>query len=877
MLTLLPFAMLRSLHTSVRGVRKVKPPLAAMAPPPLPPGTQSIALSTELSDSFMRYAMSTILGRALPDARDGLKPVHRRILYGMCDMGLKPGSQHRKCARVVGEVLGKYHPHGDASIYDALVRMAQDFVMSSPLVDGHGNFGSIDADPPAAMRYTECKLTKFAFEALLSQADLECAPLFDNFDGSEKEPHVLPARVPLLLVNGAAGIAVGMATSIPPHNLGEVCDAVLQVVKSKTGKAADLTVLPAPDFPTGGLIMGLQGVAKMYETGQGSIVVRAKTHFEKTDKGRNLIVATELPYQVSKADLLEKTASAVNAKKLEGVSDLRDESGKQGIRVVFELKRDAKPEIVRNALFQQTRLQIKFAANVVAVDSVQGKRQPMRMSLQAALEGWLRFRFDYVRSRAKYNEEKKAARLHIVQGLQIAAQNADALVALIRTSSTPAEAKQKITTQFQASDDQADAILRLQLSRLTSLETSKLDDEARQLEADLATLRQQLQDDTAVYDVIRDEVKSVKSQFATPRRSQIITDGDTVIREEDLIQNDKSAVIVSRGGYVKRTPLSEFGAQLRGGKGRASLDGSSKVSHLVSCHDHDPLLCLADTGVAYGVRAFHVPKAGRSARGVPLPTVLPSLSATQKISGLVVVNSLETPQYLVMLTKQGLIKRTLLAQFKDLTARGLISITLNADDRILFATLCTDDDDILVASKSGKVVRFNAHSLSATSRTSKGSIAMKLGDGDRVVAMDVATANQRHALFMTAHGFGKRVPIEDFKVQRRGVKGVSVYSKFKIADDYLAGFCCCADSDEVVINTNRGVIVRQSASGISVQSRTAMGVMVQRSQSMDKIDHVSQVSVVPADLLDTISDSVDQQAPVPVTTTVGARTAAVAQ
>ena len=624
-----PFAARRAVRRGARATTRLRSTTEEHTAP-IP-----IELEAELSESFMKYAMSTILGRALPDARDGLKPVHRRILFAMRELNLTPGTPYRKCARVVGEVLGKFHPHGDNSVYDALVRMAQDFVMSARLVDGHGNFGSVDADPPAAMRYTECKLTKFAHEALLNGDDLGKAargePLAggisvafsDNFDASEMEPDVLPARVPVLLVNGAAGIAVGMATSIPPHNLGEVCDAALVVARAakRGAKASDdeLSVaLPAPDFPTGGLIMGTTGVARAYATGQGSIVIRAKTHFEKVRSGRNAIVATELPYLVTKSELLAKTADAINARRIEGIADLRDESGREGTRVVFELKRDAQAEIVLSNLFKSTRLQTSFPANIVAVDHALNDdgddvRSPVRMTLRYALERWLGFRFDCVRLRAAHSERRAAARLHIVEGLCLATANVDAVVALIRASDAPADAKAKlveggaIPAMGALSEDQAAAVLALTLSRLTTLEADKLDSERTDLEAKLEVLRKLMSEDAAVYDAVVDEVAAIKKAYPTPRRSEIVFDGDAELRDEDVIENARSAVLVAREGYVKRTSLEEFGAQSRGGRGRNALQGGT-LRHLVTCHDHDTLLSGREKGAN-----FPTSKAPRSA------------------------------------------------------------------------------------------------------------------------------------------------------------------------------------------------------------------------------------------------------------------------
>lgn len=837
--------------------------------PPLPKGTSSVSFENEMSKSFMRYALSTIMGRALPDARDGLKPVHRRILHGTRALGLRPGSKFSKCAKVVGDVLGKYHPHGDSSIYDALVRMAQDFVMSERLIDGHGNFGSVDADPPAAMRYTECRLTSFAYDALLNPADYGTSDeisvdLYDNFDGSEKEPRVLPARVPVLLVNGAAGIAVGMATSIPPHNLGEVCDAALLVANAK-GKNIeysdkDLTkAMPAPDFPTGGILVGTEGVSSMYSTGKGGIVIRAKSHIETPKNKKNTqIVVTELPYQVPKAELLKTTAELVEAKAIEGISDIRDESGRDGMRVVYVLKRDANAEVVMNTLLKKTRLQTLFSANIVAIeDNGNSQQQPNTLTLRSCLEGWLSFRFDCVRRRTAYNENKQTKKLHVVDGLILARSRVDEVVAEIRGAATPADAKAAIISKFGLSEIQAAAVLDLSLSRLTRIETKKLEDEANGLRKSLGQLRRLLENDAAVYELIATEVSEIKKKFAKPRRTQVLGKAPPAFRAEDVIENSRSAVLVARGGYVKRVPIREFSAQSRGGRGKAALAGQ-RLEHVVSCRDHDTLVCISRAGIAYGVKAFDIPMSARTAKGTPLPRIVKGLPASDNtndqnnvglLSGLVALSedSPSSPgEYLVLLTKNGLIKKMQLDWFRELRKSGISAIDIAPDDSLGWAKICSEDDDILVAGADGKVLRFPASDVRMTGRQSKGMNAMK---NEGIVTMEIVSSGKEHVLLLTENGYGKRVAIADIQTKRRAGAGVNSV-KFKSNDDKLAGLCCCAPGDEVVISTKRGVIIRVNADDISLQSKAATGVMVQRpdSERAKKSDKIAQVSVIPTDL-----------------------------
>ena len=684
---------------------------------------QDIELNDELRDSFMSYAMSTILGRALPDARDGLKPVHRRVLYAMHCLNLTPESGYRKCARVVGEVLGKFHPHGDMSVYDALVRMAQDFVMLHPLVAGHGNFGSVDNDPAAAMRYTEAKLSKLAYDTLLSDIKEDTVDFVANFDGNEEEPLVLPARIPMLLLNGGSGIAVGMATSIPPHNLGELADAVVAIIDNPNlSQDQLLKIVPAPDFPTGGKIMGLAGAKSLYETGHGSILMRANCHMEVITSGtrtRNAIIVTELPYMTNKASLLEKIADMVNDKKLDGIADLRDESDRDGIRLVIELKRDAIPALVQNNLYKKTALQVTFSGNMLAL--VDSGKQPQRLTLRQALDIFISYRFQTLRRRTKHQLKKIAARNHIVEGMILAMKRMDDIISLLRkTKESTENIKARLTQskEFGLSSEQADAILNMQLRRLTALEEDKLKEENEDLQRQIKLLTGVMQDDKKVFEIMRQETLELKAKHAQPRRS-ILWDEEGAISEEDLVANDRSVIVITRSGYIKRLSIEEFETQARGTKGKAgarlSADDDS-VSQFFSCNDHDVILFITDKGKAYSVKAFQVPLGSRVARGVPLPQVLP-INSDEVVTSVIPVDSFagrnsgggvdgagkeeqeQEQEHLVLLTSNGFVKKTPLKAFESISARGLIIISLEEADSLRWARRCLPHEEVLIATR----------------------------------------------------------------------------------------------------------------------------------------------------------------------------------
>ena len=853
------------------------------SPTVLPPGVERLELNDELKSSFMSYAMSTILGRALPDARDGLKPVHRRVLFAMHGLGLLPSSTYRKCARVVGEVLGKYHPHGDMSVYDALVRMAQDFVMLHTLIAGHGNFGSVDNDPAAAMRYTEAKLSHLAYDALLADIKEDTVDFVDNFDGNEVEPLVLPARLPMLLLNGASGIAVGMATNIPPHNLGELCDAIVALLENPALSDDELVkIVPAPDFPTGGHIMGSAGAEELYRTGRGSVVMRAKTHIETVTKSsasgkastRNAIIVTELPYMTNKSGLLEKIADLVNEKKLDGISDLRDESDRQGIRVVIELKRDAVPAVVQNNLFKKTALQTTFSANMLAL--VDEGKQPQRLDLRGALDIFIKFRFKTVRRRTQHQLEKLKARDHIVQGLIAALRRVDDIIALLRSSKDTASARAVLVgLDYGFSVEQADSILGLRLSRLTAMEEGKLSGEHEELSKDIAVLEELMSQDSKVDAVIKQETLDIKSKHGRPRQSEILT-AEGVLSDQDLLANDRSVIIITKSGYIKRLPIEEFESQSRGTKGKAGAKMSGEddgIMQFFSCNDHDSVLFVTDKGIAYSIKAFQVPLGSRVAKGVPLPQILP-FSAEEKVTSVIPIESFDREdEHLVLLTKFGFVKKTPLKSFKNISARGLIIISLTEGDSLGWSRRCLPHEEVLIATKDGFACRFSVSDLTSTGRQARGVRALNLREADQMADIDINTSpttlldgspnpaytddKSAYVFAITERGYGKRIPITEFRKAKRGGRGVfAIKFKEKVGgggkkaraagksrkeSDALRCFRFCAAGDEVVLSTSKGTILRQSVDDVSVQARSATGVLVQK---LDKGDAIMDIAIV---------------------------------
>ena len=829
-------------------------------------------LSNEMSRSYLEYAMSVIVGRALPDARDGLKPVHRRILYAMYELGLTPDRPFRKCARVVGEVLGKYHPHGDTAVYDALVRMAQDFSMRNPLINGHGNFGSIDNDPPAAMRYTECRLQALATDSLLRDIEAETVDFADNFDGSQQEPIVLPARIPQLLLNGSSGIAVGMATNIPPHNLGEVIEGAIALIHNPEISDLDLMqYIKGPDFPTGGQIIGRAGIKEAYTTGRGSITMRGVAGIETiSQRGRadkEAIIITQLPYQTNKASLIEKIADLVNDKRIDGISDIRDESDRNGMRVVIELKRDAYPRVVLNNLYKQTAVQSNFGANMLALVN----NDPQLLTIRRFLEVFLEFRVEAITRRTRYQLRKAEERDHLLQGLLIALENIDSIISLIRGAADTATAKNELVEGFGLSQTQADAILQMQLRRLTALEAEKINAEHEDLQTQIADLNDILARKERIEEIIESELTTIKNVHATPRRTEIVQ-GEGELLDKDLIANEQSVILLTEQGYIKRMPVSTFEAQSRAtrGKAAAKMKENDGVEHFMTCCDHDTVLFFSDRGVVYSFSAYQIPATSRTARGIPIVQMLP-VSQAEKVTSMIAVSEFTEDEYLVMLTRKGNIKKTALSAFANIRSNGLIAISLQDEDELRWVRLATQSDSIIIGTRQGMAIHFqtNNKQLRPLGRSTKGVKSMKLRSNDELISMDIipaqivatidaagedededsgeelgvdeAVAQGPWLLAITNNGYGKRVPIGKFRLQNRAGMGVRAI-KFKSKDDRLVAIDIVNPDDELMIVTNRGIMIRQAVQAISLQSRNATGVRVQR---LDKDDAIAAVAPVP--------------------------------
>ncbi|MBD2123747.1 DNA topoisomerase (ATP-hydrolyzing) subunit A [Trichocoleus sp. FACHB-262] len=831
-------------------------------------------LRNEMSRSYLEYAMSVIVGRALPDARDGLKPVHRRILYAMHELGLTADRPFRKCARVVGEVLGKYHPHGDTAVYDALVRMAQDFSMRAPLINGHGNFGSIDNDPPAAMRYTECRLQSLTMNALLRDIESDTVDFGDNFDGSQQEPLVLPAQIPQLLLNGSSGIAVGMATNIPPHNLGELIDGLTALIQNPELSDAELIrLIPGPDFPTGGQVLGTTGIREAYMTGRGSITMRGVASIETIEHrgrpDREAIIITELPYQTNKAALIEKIAEMVNEKRLEGISDIRDESDRDGMRIVIELKRDAYPRVVLNNLYKQTPIQANFGVNTLAL--VNG--EPQTLSLKQCLQVFLDFRIETIIRRTRYELRKAEERDHLLQGLLIALTNLDAIINLIRHAADAPTAKQELINIYGLSEAQSDAILQMQLRRLTALEAEKIQQEHDDLQAQITNLQDILARRERILEIICTEVTQLKATHATPRRT-VIEQAEGEIGDIDLIANEKALILLTEQGYIKRMPINTFEAQSRATRGKAGtrMKEDDGVEHFITCCDHDSVLFFSDRGVVYCLKAYQIPIGSRTSRGMPVVQMLP-IPRNEKITSIVPVSEFSSDEYLVMLTCGGFVKKTALSAFSNIRTNGLIAISLEEGDQLRWVRRARVEDSIIIGSSQGMAIHFRADNdqLRPLGRATRGVKSMNLRSGDQLISMDILPASVvaniasgpeveeeeeleaeeavlaetqgPWVLVVTSSGYGKRVPVSQFRLQNRAGKG-TIATKFKSrrAADKLVALRVVNEEDELMIITSRGIIIRQAIKAISSQSRAATGVRVQR---LDEDDAIAAVALVP--------------------------------
>ncbi len=778
-------------------------------------------IEQEMKKSFLEYSMSVIVSRALPDVRDGLKPVHRRILYTMYEAGLTPDKKYLKCAATVGDVLGKYHPHGDGSVYDALVRMAQDFSLRYPLVDGHGNFGSVDGDPAAAYRYTEAKMAKIAVE-MLTDINKETVEFMPNYDDRLKEPVVLPSRFPQLLVNGSTGIAVGMATNIPPHNLGEVIDAMKLLVENPDASLDELMeCIKGPDFPTGGIIMGRAGIRAAYATGRGKITLRSNTTIEEI-KGRQCIIVHEIPYMVNKARLIESIAGLVKDKRIDGIHDLRDESDRDGMRIVIELKKDAVAQLVLNKLFSYTQLQ--DTVGVIMLALVNGV--PKVLSLKEMLSHYLDFQVEVIVNRTKFDLKKAREREHILQGLVIALDNIDEVISIIRSSKAPSEAKQRLIDRFEISEIQADYIANMRLIQLTGLERQKIYDELAELEIKIKDLLDILDNHDRVLHIILDEVGEIRKKYADERRTQIESvSGEVDI--EDLIPVEESVVTLTNNGYIKRMPVSTYKTQNRGGKGVTGMKQREEdfVNTMFVCSSHDNVLFISNKGIMYKLKCYELPEGSKASRGVNIVNLLP-LSEGEKIAAMLKTDSFDEGGFVIMITANGKIKRTPLEQYKNVRKNGLIAIGLDEGDEIAGVKLTNGENEIMAATRNGFVIRFDESQLRPMSRSAHGVRAIKLRDGDKVVSL-ARVREGATVLTVTDRGLGKRVKPEDYRIQRRGGYGMLGY---KVSDEkgHVCGIKFVDETDDIILISTDGQVIRIRACDIRVMGRYATGVKVMR-------------------------------------------------
>ena len=783
-----------------------------------------VEVDDELKRSFIAYAMAVNKSRASPDVRDGLKPVHRRILFSMHEMGLYNDKATRKCARIVGDCMGKYHPHGDSSVYDALVRLAQEFTINFPLVYGHGNFGSIDGDGAAAMRYTEAKLTKLAAE-MLKDLDKETVDFIPNFDATEEEPTVLPARYPNLLVNGADGIAVGMATNIPPHNLAEVIDGAIAMIDNPEVTIDELMeIIPAPDYPTGGIIMGRSGIKKAYRTGQGNIVIRSKCEIEEYGTGgntRSRIVVTEIPYQVNKAQLVKTIADMVNDKKIEGISDIRDESGRDGMRIVIEVKKDANAQVVLNTLYKKTKLQTSDGIILLAL--VENGTEPKTLNLQEILRYYLEHQKEVITRRTRYDLNKTEERAHIIAGLVLALANVDEVIRIIKASADKNAAVSGLTSAFELDEKQANAILEMRLQRLTSLEVEKLKDELAALRATIEDLKDILANESRVMAIIKADLTEIKEKYPSPRRTEISVDYGN-IDDEDLIDREDIVITITHGGYIKRLPVDEYKAQGRGGKGITAHRPKDEdyVEKMFVCCTHDPILLFSSKGKVYSIKGYEIPEANRTARGRAIVNVV-QLDQGEKIEAVLPMLA-DGTGYLVMATEKGLIKKTHTDEFKRIAKNGKIAIKLQEDDRLIAVRFTTGEDEVLIASRGGKCIRFSEQDVRPTGRGTQGVKAITLAKEDIVVDMLVIDPN--FELFtLTSLGYGKRSKIDDYRLQSRGGKGIKA-GVFNEKTGHLVSLKPVTDDNDIMIITMGGVIIRMHADTISCIGRSTRGVRV---------------------------------------------------
>lgn len=795
-----------------------------------------IDLKDEMKRSYMLYSMSVIVGRALPDVRDGLKPIHRRILYAMNEIGLTSDKPHRKSATIVGEVMGKYHPHGDAAIYDALVRMAQDFSQRYPLIDGHGNFGSVDGDPPAAMRYTEARMARIS-QKLLADIDKDTVDFQPNFDESLKEPVVLPCRFPNLLVNGSSGIAVGMATNIPPHNLREVIDGVIMLIDNPDAKVEDLmTVIKGPDFPTAGIIVGKEGIRSAYTTGRGSIRIRAAAQIESLSGGRNRIIVSEIPYQVNKSRLIEHIAELVRDKKIDGITDLRDESDREGIRIVIDVRRDANPNVILNQLYRHTQMQTTFGVIMLVI--VNG--EPKLLDLKSVISHYIEYQKEIVVRRTRFDLNKAEGRAHILEGLKIALDNLDAVINLIRSSRTPDIAREGLMKNFNLTEKQAQAILDMRLQRLTGLERRKIEDELKDIMNLIKELKGILADEQKVLQIIKDELSEIKETFGDDRRTRI-TAGSSDFDVEDLIAEEDIAVTLTHQGYIKRMPLNTYKSQRRGGRGITATNPKEEdfVEHLFIATTLNYILFFTDKGRVYSLKAYEIPEASRQARGTAIVNLIP-LMPDETIRAVIPIRTFAPDKYLLMATRRGIVKKTALEEFDTKRKTGLLAIRLDPDDDLVSVKRTTGNQEIIIVTAQGLALRFSEEDVRPMGRSARGVIGIRLGDGDTVIGMDVVRED-RDLLVVTENGYGKRTPLNQYRTYAsrggRGVKAITLTDKtgLAVAIKVLEG------DDELMCISAEGVVIRMDAADISQQGRGAQGVRVMRLDPEDKVVSIAQI------------------------------------
>ena len=812
---------------------------------------QDVNLTSEMKESFIDYAMSVIVARALPDVRDGLKPVHRRILYGMNELGVTPDKPHKKSARIVGDVMGKYHPHGDSAIYESMVRMAQPFSYRAMLVDGHGNFGSVDGDGAAAMRYTEARMSKIALE-MLRDINKNTVDFQGNYDDSEQEPVVLPARFPNLLVNGTTGIAVGMATNIPPHNLSEVIDATSLLMDNPDVTTNELMeVLPGPDFPTGGLVMGKSGIRRAYETGKGSITVRAKVELTEMPNGKERILVTELPYMVNKAKLIERISELHRDKRIEGITDLRDESSREGMRIVIDVRRDVSASVVLNNLYKMTALQTSFGFNMLAIE----KGVPKILSLKRILENYVEHQKEVITRRTIFDKNKAEARAHILEGLRIALDHIDEIIAIIRGSQSDDEAKATLIERFEFSDRQAQAILDMRLRRLTGLERDKIEKEYQELLKFIADLEDILARPERVIEIIKTELNDVRTKFGDARRTELLVGEVLSLEDEDLIEEEEVVITLTNNGYIKRMANSEFRAQRRGGRGVQGMGvhDDDFVKNLVSCSTHDTLLFFTNTGKVYRAKGYEIPEYGRTAKGIPVINLL-GIDSAEKIQAIISVGGkAEAGKYLFFTTLKGTVKRTAVTAFSNIRSNGLIAISLKEDDELVNVVTTNGNQKMIIGTHAGYSVTFDENTVRDMGRTASGVRGIRLRENDYVVGAAILDEN-KEVLVITENGYGKRTKASEYPVKGRGGKGIKT-ANITEKNGPLAGLTTVNGDEDILLITNKGVIIRFNVDSVSQTGRATLGVRLMRMEDGAKV--VTMAVVEPEEVEEEIVEVVE--------------------